>query len=201
MTSYSIQAGALRTNPKSGPDGVGVQADIAYTLEARAEVQAVCGTPANDNRPVAVPSNAAATEKRCSMCEVVKPLDAFHKQPTGKHGRLSYCAECANAIRTLTRPTTSAERGYLPEQKKRWNLKRRYGMTPADYESILASQNGECAMCGEYPQRPCVDHNHETGQVRGILCHRCNIGLPYVEDETFRRRAIAYLNQHQARAA
>ena len=40
--SYAIQAGALRTNPNSGPDGVGVQADHAYTLEARAEVQAVC---------------------------------------------------------------------------------------------------------------------------------------------------------------
>lgn len=42
--SYAIQAGALRTNPSSGPDGVGVQADHAYTLEARAEVQAVCVT-------------------------------------------------------------------------------------------------------------------------------------------------------------
>jgi len=42
--SYAIQAGALRTNPNSGPDGVGVQAHIAYTLEARAEVQAVCVT-------------------------------------------------------------------------------------------------------------------------------------------------------------
>ena len=41
---FAIQAGALRTNPLSGPDGVGVQADHAYTLEARAEVQAVCVT-------------------------------------------------------------------------------------------------------------------------------------------------------------
>ncbi len=44
VAAYSIQAGALRTNPLSGPDGVGVQADHAYTLEARAEVQAVCVT-------------------------------------------------------------------------------------------------------------------------------------------------------------
>lgn len=43
-TTFAIQAGALRTNPNSGPDGVGVQADHAYTLEARAEVQAVCVT-------------------------------------------------------------------------------------------------------------------------------------------------------------
>lgn len=49
---FAIQAGALRTNPLSGPDGVGVQADHAYTLEARAEVQAVAydflGTPASE---------------------------------------------------------------------------------------------------------------------------------------------------------
>ena len=44
ISAYAIQAGALRTNPNSGPDGVGVQADHAYTLEARAEVQAVCVT-------------------------------------------------------------------------------------------------------------------------------------------------------------
>ena len=78
MTSYAIQAGALRANPNSGPDGVGVQADIAYTLEARAEVQAVASIsnkavearakepsggqvniPDNDNRPIAVASNSA----------------------------------------------------------------------------------------------------------------------------------------------
>lgn len=45
---FAIQAGALRTNPLSGPDGVGVQADHAYTLEARAEVQAVCVTHCRD---------------------------------------------------------------------------------------------------------------------------------------------------------
>lgn len=44
IAAYAIQAGALRTNPASGPDGVGVQEDHAYTLEARAEVQAVCVT-------------------------------------------------------------------------------------------------------------------------------------------------------------
>jgi DNA (cytosine-5)-methyltransferase 1 len=73
MTSYAIQAGALRENPKSGPDGVGVQADIAYTLEARAEVQAVCGTPqpANDNLPV-----AQATGKPLRFLSVCSGIEA-----------------------------------------------------------------------------------------------------------------------------
>ena len=46
--TFAIQAGALRTNPASGPDGLGVQADHAYTLEARAEVQAVAFHPTQD---------------------------------------------------------------------------------------------------------------------------------------------------------
>ena len=73
MTSYAIQAGALRENPKSGPDGVGVQTDIAYTLEARAEVQAVCGTPqpANDNLPV-----AQATGKEISFISMFSGIEA-----------------------------------------------------------------------------------------------------------------------------
>ena len=60
--SFAIQAGALRTNPASGPDGVGVQADHAYTLEARAEVQAVC---------MAFPERMSATQ--CASSENVAP--------------------------------------------------------------------------------------------------------------------------------
>lgn len=136
---------------------------------------------------------AEATEKKCSMCEVVKPLDQFHRQPTGKLGRHSYCAECANSVRNSRRPTTSSERGYEPDQKRRWLLKARYGLTPDDFDALFASQGGRCAICLEVPARPCVDHNHETGQVRGILCHFCNIRLPAVEDEKYHVPAMAYL--------
>lgn len=74
--TYAIQAGALRENPNSGPDGVGVQADIAYTLEARAEVQAVCGVAtgapapaANDNAPVATATGGLRFLSVCSGIE------------------------------------------------------------------------------------------------------------------------------------
>lgn len=158
-------------------------------------------THANDNTPATGVAGEGDVTKVCSMCETEKPLSDFHKQPTGKHGRHSYCAECANGIRRLSRPTTSGERGYKPDQMKRWQLKRRYGLTPSDYENIMSAQDGRCAICGDEPARPCVDHNHETGQVRSVLCHRCNIGLPYVEDVTFRKRAIAYLETHEGLAA
>ncbi|MBZ9659803.1 endonuclease VII domain-containing protein [Mesorhizobium sp. ESP-6-4] len=148
-----------------------------------------------------IADNDNPREKTCSMCEETKPIDAFHKQPTGKFGRHSYCTDCANTIRRLSRPTTSAERGYTQEQSKRWHLKRRYGLTPSNYESMLTEQSGNCAICGEQAARACVDHNHNTGKVRAILCHRCNIGLPYVEDAVFRERATAYLAKHEQEVA
>ena len=75
MTTYAIQAGALRTNPSSGPDGVGVQEGIAYTLEARSEVQAICAAPMahNDNCPIAVASKPSGPTLRfLSVCSGIE---------------------------------------------------------------------------------------------------------------------------------
>ena len=68
--------------------------------------------------------------------------------------------------------------------------------TVAGYEAMLAQQNGVCAICETRPDdRPlCVDHDHATGEVRGLLCHSCNVGLGNYKDDPRRtRRATAYL--------
>lgn len=54
------------------------------------------------------------------------------------------------------------------------------GIDDAEYERLLEAQNGGCAICGNPPKtrRLHVDHNHRTGRVRGLLCFRCNRGLP-----------------------
>jgi hypothetical protein len=54
------------------------------------------------------------------------------------------------------------------------------GITDADYAAMLARQYGGCAICGRPPKtrRLHVDHDHRTGAVRGLLCHRCNRNLP-----------------------
>jgi hypothetical protein len=80
-----------------------------------------------------------------------------------------------------------------PQTKRRWNLKTRYGMTPEQYEEMIAEQNGKCALCGNEMSRPVVDHDHRTGAVRGILCHPCNVKLPAVEDVVWGALARAYL--------
>jgi len=59
----------------------------------------------------------------------------------------------------------------------------RYGMTPAGYDAMLATQGGGCALCGRVAKRRAlaVDHRHSDGHVRGILCGLCNRGLGYLE--------------------
>lgn len=81
---------------------------------------------------------------------------------------------------------------------RRQNLSR-YGLTPSQYDDLLASQDGCCAICGDPPDpngvraasRLHVDHCHETGRVRGLLCVRCNPALGLFHDRPGLLRAAA----------
>jgi hypothetical protein len=128
--------------------------------------------------------------RACTKCRQEKPLDGFHKHPGGPLGRHSWCKPCANAAQRGIR-----KRKDTPGRRTRNNLWSRYRMRPADYDALLAKQGGLCAICKTAPARPVVDHCHETGAVRGILCHRCNIGLPYLEREEWSVAARAYLGR------
>lgn len=73
-----------------------------------------------------------------------------------------------------------------PGYSRKSSLKRLYGITQGDYELLFASQNGKCALCKrsetELKTRLCVDHDHKTGRVRGLLCRRCNLVLGVYEN-------------------
>lgn len=75
--------------------------------------------------------------------------------------------------------------------------KERYGLSEADFESLLVSQDKKCGICRiEEPRRGwCIDHCHSTGAIRGILCHRCNflIGAAH-DDPRILERAARYVN-------
>jgi len=87
---------------------------------------------------------------------------------------------------------------------RRWNdLKRKHGVTKEEYEWMLKSQDGKCAICGTtqpdnagVKSTMCVDHDHVTGKNRGLLCNRCNrvLGLMLDSPELF-RHAAAYLDK------
>jgi hypothetical protein len=78
------------------------------------------------------------------------------------------------------------------------HLKKTYGITIDEYDAILASQGGGCAICkgGTSKRHFAVDHNHKTGNVRGLLCARCNTALArFMDSRTNVGRAYNYLGR------
>lgn len=90
-----------------------------------------------------------------------------------------------------------------PEKAWEYKLAHRYGLTVERYTAILEEQDGRCPICkrpllARGDQRPHVDHDHLTGEVRGILCHRCNVGVGWLEVmEEFKRNLQNYLGRYQ----
>lgn len=92
-----------------------------------------------------------------------------------------------------------------PEATRRRRNLPKYGLTEAEYDKLLIDQGGRCAICGQEPRggrtasaRLHVDHCHDTGTVRALLCTRCNQGLGYFKDDPALLRAAAdYIDRHR----
>jgi hypothetical protein len=87
------------------------------------------------------------------------------------------------------------DRAYLHDQR---NHLKRYGLSPETYVELLAHQGGACAICRTTSTAPwsrfCIDHDHDSGAVRGLLCQRCNVCIGQAGDDVdVLRKAIAYL--------
>lgn len=108
----------------------------------------------------------------------------------------AYCRECRNAYSAEYR-----RRRYRDEAAYRQTIKDaqrlyRYGLTEEQYGEMLARQGGVCAICDSAPgKRPlAVDHCHESGEVRALLCDGCNAGLGMFKDNPeLMAKAIEYL--------
>ncbi len=87
------------------------------------------------------------------------------------------------------------------EQRRQW-LKRAYGISLETYQILLESQNGKCAICGKENAHKrtkylFVDHNHNTGKVRGLLCQKCNSLIGYSDENVNNlNMAIEYLKKY-----
>lgn len=139
--------------------------------------------------------------KRCSSCRCEKPESEFHRNQSRRDGLSAYCKTCnvdAQRKQYAENPE-SARKRYLknPEAQKRRNYERMYGLTLERYNRMLLDQGGVCAICSQ----PCesrrslsVDHNHDTGEVRGLLCCHCNRGLGSFRDRAdLTDKATGYL--------
>ena len=106
--------------------------------------------------------------KNCSTCNTDKPLTEFHKRTykSGKEGLQHNCKTCATLLR---------KKYYKPHSKIKYQL----GLSWDQVTEITSP--GKCAACGS-TDRLCIDHDHQTNEVRGLLCHNCNTALGLVGD-------------------
>jgi len=98
-------------------------------------------------------------------------------------------------VNAACRAYYQAHKQEVGKQVRTAQLKRRYGISPAEYDALLAKQGGACAICRRRAKgRLCVDHCHVTGMVRGLLCNECNGALGYLrDDQASLVAALAYL--------
>lgn len=130
--------------------------------------------------------------KRCSRCQEDKPVHDFPVRRASRDGRDSYCKPChnANGRETIKR---------LYGNSRHYHLKQRFGIGSAEFDAMVEAQGGLCAVC-KRSRAVHVDHDHATGEVRGILCEPCNGGLGQFRDSvTTIRKAIEYLNDPPGR--
>lgn len=151
-----------------------------------------------------------AIMKYCSKCKETKPLSAYSKSRIRKDGLSLICKECSKKNHRLW---YEKNKGKAVQQSTAWRLKNRdryrqwqkeyakrealkimntrlgkYGITLKDYDELLSLQNNACGCCGSKESgnrtgRFCVDHDHLTGKVRGLLCTSCNLGIGMLGDD------------------
>lgn len=178
------------------------------------------GDPRKILRAVAQPASKvlAAGEKVCTRCNILRPLDDFGVERSRKDGRQRHCRACR---RDGTRELYGADAAFRDKraeyfrkyrQKYRENERDRqraaklwltYGMTLDQFTELNEAQGGGCAICGGGPHGGhrtarkkwlSVDHCHETGRIRGLLCDNCNIGIgKFKDDPALLLAAIEYL--------
>ena len=139
--------------------------------------------------------------KCCCVCGEAKPLADFSPDKRKRHKVAHRCKACSN---TMARDYRKKN----PEMRRGIHLLNRYGITRDEYDALFAKQGGVCAICGR-PETAgnyrcvgvcnlAVDHDHDTGAVRGLLCKACNNGIGHFKDDAkVMEAAAAYIRSHQ----
>ena len=141
----------------------------------------------------------------CNCPACCNPMD-----PRGQ--QWYYCAHCNQMRRERTpRPAYINRSGrtcyvLTHDEKRDQNYRKNYGITLVQYNEMLEAQGGRCAACRQKEttcdprtkmlKNLCVDHDHDTGKVRGLLCSGCNSALGHLKESPARTRGIlAYIKR------
>jgi hypothetical protein len=127
--------------------------------------------------------------KHCSYCVTIKGVEEFHLSK----GVLSSCCKKCNKVRQTDRNhRAEVRKGRTRHYRDNIDgytckvLQKRYGITLEQYNQKLTQQHGQCFICGrtskENKKALAVDHDHETGEVRDLLCAKCNLAIGCIEE-------------------
>lgn len=125
------------------------------------------------------------SSKQCSRCGLNKPAAEFTKKVSSSDGLDVACILCKKILNAHFHKLRGDTKN-----RDRWRC---YRLKPEDFQLILDSQYGKCAICRDEMTVVTVDHCHQTGRIRGILCTWCNAMLAGVECNGFIERANKYL--------
>jgi hypothetical protein len=154
----------------------------------------------------------AVEQRVCTKCDALLPVNCFYVKDRRTGRRYTWCKKCHMALTTASREPLrdyereKARRDADPEKFARYDLRRRakaMGFDPDEMEARFAAHNGVCEICGRGPResvqakkRLTIDHSHETGEFRGLICHDCNILLGMARDSIKTLlSAISYLER------
>jgi hypothetical protein len=142
----------------------------------------------------------AQVEKYCTRCRQRKPIAEFSR----RLGGLYFQAKCKPCAAEIQREYAGRHPERFKRMMRKAHLKKMYGLSPDRYLLLYEAQDGECAICRrpEPKQKLCVDHNHETKSIRGLLCSRCNTGVGlFLENPRLLLLAAGYLLSARERRA
>ena len=142
----------------------------------------------------------------CCACKLPKPRIEFPQNRSRPRGFAYKCNECIKIYRKTTGKSmtkkTAASRS--PYKQIFYKIKENYGITEEQYWFLFKQQNGVCEICKEFPTPSkgrllslTVDHSHNSGRVRGLLCQNCNAMLGMAKDSLLRmQNGFKYLQKY-----
>jgi hypothetical protein len=150
-----------------------------------------------------------SSSKECRTCGTVKQLTEFSlSRKATATANAVYRSDCKVCCSDRAKQWFADNPERTAATKRKFNLAKNYGLTVAEYDALLRSQGGVCAVCGKGEPNAhgrtgkqfalAVDHCHGTGKVRGLLCQKCNRAIGLLgDDPVLMRRAISYLLRHR----
>lgn len=139
---------------------------------------------------------------KCKKCNLEKP-DTEYRIWRGR--RNVWCDQCRernnewydqdkDGRKTKARTYYQRIKHKVAGYRSDLRIKRKYDLTRDEWNGMFAKQGGLCGICKMKMTKPCVDHDHETGKVRGLLHRECNLKLIAIEDSKFLSQAQSYLD-------